>query len=146
MTVYPFVGFALGTWRWTLRTPLLPTVVIAAALALVACSHAPEEKKVEPKAEQGDGKVTISTEVQARFGFATARPQRIAPVRLIEATAAIAPDPARVSHIAPIAKGRIERVHVQVGDSVHQGAPLFEYDNIELLRQRSRTGMRGSHG
>src|SRR5574337_1321210 len=132
MTVYPFVGFALGTWRWTLRTPLLPTVVIAAALALVACSRAPEEKKVEPKAEQGDGKVTISTEVQARFGFATARPQRIAPVRLIEATAAIAPDPARVSHIAPIAKGRIERVHVQVGDSVHQGAPLFEYDNIEL--------------
>src|SRR5574337_280222 len=132
MTVYPFVGFALGTWRWTLRTPLLPTVVIAAALALVACRRAPEEKKVEPKAEQGDGKVTISTEVQARFGFATARPQRIAPVRLIEATASIAPDPARVSHIAPIAKGRIERVHVQVGDSVHQGAPLFEYDNIEL--------------
>ena len=115
-----------------LRASLLPTVIIAAVLALVACSRTPEEKKVEPKAEQGDGKVTISAEVQARFGFATARSQRIARVRLIEATAAIAPDPARVAHIAPIAKGRIERVHVQVGDSVSRGAPLFEYDNIEL--------------
>jgi membrane fusion protein, heavy metal efflux system len=118
--------------RFVLRAPVLPIVIIAAGLALVACGRTPEEKKVEPKGEQGAGKVTISAEAQARFGFATARPQRIAPVRLIEATAAIAPDPARVAHIAPLAKGRLERVHVQVGDSVNQGAPLFEYDNIEL--------------
>ncbi len=132
MIVHPFVRFALRTWSFALRTPLLPTVIITAGLALAACSRAPEEKKVEPKGEQGAGKVTISAEAQARFGFATARPQRIAPVRLIEATAAIAPDPARVAHIAPLAKGRLERVHVQVGDSVNRGAPLFEYDNIEL--------------
>ncbi len=132
MIVHPFVRFALRTWSFALRTPLLPMVIIAAGLALPACGRTPEEKKVEPKAEQGDGKITISAEVQARFEFATARPQRIAPVRLIEATAAIAPDPARVAHIAPLAKGRLERVHVQVGDSVNQGAPLFEYDNIEL--------------
>ncbi len=114
------------------RTPVLPTVIIAAVLALAACSRTPEEKPAEPKGEQKDGKITVSAEVQTRFGFATAKPQRIAPVRLIEATAAIAPDPARVAHIAPIAKGRIERVYVQVGDSVDQSAPLFEYDNIEL--------------
>ena len=132
MIVHPLVGFAPRISHFALRTRLLPTMIITAALALAACGRTPEEKKVEPKAEQGDGKVTISAEVQARFGFATARPQRIAPVRLIEATAAIAPDPARVAHIAPLAKGRLERVHVQVGDSVNQGAPLFEYDNIEL--------------
>ena len=132
MNVHPFVSFVLRAWRLALRTPLLPTVIIAAVLALVACSRAPEEKKVEPKDEQGDGKVTISAEVQARFGFATARPRRIAPVRLIEATAVIAPDPARVAHIGPLAKGRLERVHVQVGDSVNHGTPLFAYDNIEL--------------
>ena len=118
--------------RFVRRALLSAMMIIAAVLALVACGRTPEEKKVEPKAEPRDGKVTISAEVQARFRFATARPQRIAPVRLIEATAAIAPDPARVAHIAPLAKGRLERVHVQVGDSVNQGAPLFEYDNIEL--------------
>ncbi|MDE2180201.1 MAG: efflux RND transporter periplasmic adaptor subunit [candidate division NC10 bacterium] len=112
------------------RIAFLSMVVIA--VALVACSRTPEEKKVESKGEQRDGRVTISVEAQARFGFATAKPQRITPVRFIEATAAIAPDPARVAHIAPIAKGRIERVHVQVGDSVSRGTPLFEYDNIEL--------------
>jgi cobalt-zinc-cadmium efflux system membrane fusion protein len=108
-------------------------VIIAVALALAACSRTPDEQqKAEPKAEQRSDKITVSAETQTRFGFTTAEPQRITPVRLIEATAAIAPDPARVSHIAPIAKGRIVRVHVQVGDSVNQGAPLFEYDNIEL--------------
>src|SRR5574337_402321 len=110
----------------------LPTMIIATALALTACSRTPEDKPVESKAEQRGDKVTISAEAHTRLGFATAKPQRITPVRLIEATAAIAPDPARVSHIAPIAKGRMVRVHVQVGDSVNQGAPLFEYDNIEL--------------
>lgn len=125
MIAHPFLSFAP-------RTALLPTVIIAAVLALAACSRTPEEKKVEPKAAQADNKVTISAEAQAKFGFATARPQRTAPVRTIEATAAIAPDPARVAHIAPLAKGRLERVHVQAGDSVRQGAPLFEYDNIEL--------------
>jgi cobalt-zinc-cadmium efflux system membrane fusion protein len=107
-------------------------VILAAVLTLTACSRTPEEKKVEPKTEQGHGKVTISAETQTRFGFAVAKPQRIAPVRLIEATAAIAPDPARIAHIAPLAKGRLERVRVQVGDSVNRGAPLFDYDNIEL--------------
>lgn len=132
MIAHPFVRFALRTSHFAPRTLLSPTLIIAAVLTLVACNRTPEEKKVEPKGEQGDGKVTISAEAQTRFGFATTRPQRIAPVRLIEATAAIAPDPARVAHIAPLAKGRLERVHVQVGDSVNQGAPLFEYDNIEL--------------
>lgn len=132
MIVHPLVGFIPCTSCFAPRTSVLPTLIIAAVLTLAACNRTPEEKKVGPQTEQGDGKVTISAEAQTKFGFATARPQRIAPVRLIEATAAIAPDPARVAHIAPIAKGRIEQVHVQVGDSVSRGAPLFEYDNIEL--------------
>ncbi|MBZ0167926.1 MAG: efflux RND transporter periplasmic adaptor subunit [Kofleriaceae bacterium] len=105
---------------------------MAAVLTLAACSRAPEQKPAEPASKPEPDKVTISAEAQAKLGFATSRPQRVTPVRVIEATAAIAPDPARVAHIAPLAKGRLERVHVQVGDSVNQGAPLFEYDNIEL--------------
>lgn len=118
--------------RLTPHARALPTVFIAAVLTLIACSRPPDDNKSEPKAAQSPDTVIISAEAQARFGFAEARPQRVTPARFIEATAAIAPDPARVVHIAPIAKGRIERVHVQVGDSVNRGDPLFEYDNIEL--------------
>jgi cobalt-zinc-cadmium efflux system membrane fusion protein len=132
MIGHPFIGFARRACRVARCAALLPAVVIAAALTLVACSRAPEQKPAEPKGEHRDGNVTISAEAQARFGFAVAKPRRIAPIRVIEATAAIAPDPARVAHIAPLSKGRLERVHVQVGNSVNQGAPLFEYDNIEL--------------
>ncbi len=91
--------------RFARRTAFLPAVIIAVVLALAACSRAPENKPAEPTGKPAAGTVTISAEAQTRFGFVTARPQRIAPVRLIEATAAIAPDPARVAHIAPIAKG-----------------------------------------
>lgn len=113
------------------RVTFLP-IVIVAVVALDACSRAPEQKPATPASKPEPDTVTISTEAQARFGFAVARPQRMTPVRFIEATAAIAPDPSRVSHIAPIAKGRIERVYVQVGDAVNHGTPLFGYDNIEL--------------
>lgn len=124
MMVYLLVGLAR-------RVTFLP-IVIVAVVVLGACSRTPEQKPAAPASKLEPDTVTISTEAQARFGFAVARPQRMTPVRFIEATAAIAPDPARVSHIAPIAKGRIERVYVQVGDAVNQGTPLFGYDNIEL--------------
>lgn len=114
--VYLLVGLAR-------RVTFLPIVIVAVAI-LGACSRAPEQKPAAPASKPEPDTVTISTEAQVRFGFAVARPQRITPVRFIEATAAIAPDPARVSHIAPIAKGRIERVYVQVGDAVNQGTPF----------------------
>jgi cobalt-zinc-cadmium efflux system membrane fusion protein len=107
-------------------------VIIVAALMLTACSRTPEEKKVEPKTEQGDGKVTISAEAQAKLRFAVARPERMTPTRLIEATAAIGPNHHTMAHIAPIAKGRLRQISVHPGDSVNEGTPLFEYDNIEL--------------
>src|SRR5574337_1669866 len=71
--------------RLALLAPILPTVMIAAVLALAACSRPPDEQqKVEPKAEQRSDKITVSAETQTRFGFTTAKPQRITPVRLIE--------------------------------------------------------------
>ena len=131
--VYPFFRLARRASNTGCRVQgIWGTVIITAVLALVACSRAPEQKPTEPASKPEPDKVTISAEAQARFGIVDAKPQRVAPVRVIEATAAIAPDPARVAHIAPLAKGRLEHVHVQVGDSVHEGAPLFEYDNIEL--------------
>lgn len=132
MIAHLFSSFSRQPSAVSRRNLALPMIFIAAVLTLVACSRAPEQKPVKPTSKPDPDTVTISAETQARFGFAVARPQRITPVRLIEATAAIAPDPARVAHIAPLAKGRLERVHVQVGDSVNQGTPLFEYDNIEL--------------
>jgi cobalt-zinc-cadmium efflux system membrane fusion protein len=128
-----YAASRLRSSHLALRTSHIFTVVVLAGLlALAACSREPQEKKAEREPEHKEGEVRVSAEAQAKFRFATARPQRVAPIRLIEATATIASDPARVAHIAPIAKGRLERVHVQVGDSVSRGAPLFEYDNIEL--------------
>ncbi len=117
----------MPSWPYSLMV-----LMLAGFITHSACSREPQEQKAPKQGDQQEGEVRISVEAQAKFRFDTARPQRVAPIRQIEATATISPDPARVAHIAPIAKGRLARVHAQIGDSVTRGAPLFEYDNIEL--------------
>ncbi len=50
----------------------------------------------------------------------------------LSATGTVCEDPGRVAHIRPLARGLVERVYARLGDRVAAGAPLIEYDNMEL--------------
>lgn len=50
----------------------------------------------------------------------------------VRATGSIGPNESRLSHIRPIARGRVEKVYVRLGDRVRARQLLLEYDNIEL--------------
>ncbi|HXG32010.1 MAG TPA: efflux RND transporter periplasmic adaptor subunit [Bryobacteraceae bacterium] len=50
----------------------------------------------------------------------------------VRATGSIGPNESRLAHIRPLARGRVERVYVRLGDRVRAGQPLLEYDNVEL--------------
>lgn len=50
----------------------------------------------------------------------------------LRATGTVSPNATRVAHLRPLARGRIERVYVRLGDRVRAGQPLLTYDNIEL--------------
>ena len=50
----------------------------------------------------------------------------------LSATGTVCEDPGRVAHIRPLARGLVEKVYGKLGDRVTAGAPLIEYDNMEL--------------
>lgn len=76
--------------------------------------------------------VRISVKAQRNFEIETAEAGFLRVSRAIAATGVIGQDPSRIAHISPLARGRVEKVFVSVGDTVKQGQPLLEYDNIEL--------------
>jgi cobalt-zinc-cadmium efflux system membrane fusion protein len=76
--------------------------------------------------------VEISLESQKDVGIAV----EPASVRRLQnslaATGIVSEDPARVAHVRTLARGLIEKIYARLGDRVSAGAPLVEYDNIEL--------------
>lgn len=110
-----FVGALLYSW-WSRRS--------TEAVAPIApeASH-PEEK---------NGLLQLSKEA-IRNGGVKIEPAELRSLRTtLTATGVVAPDQSRVAHIRPIARGLVEKVHVQLGAYVSAGDVIIEYDNIEL--------------
>ena len=51
---------------------------------------------------------------------------------VIQATGVVTPNETRVAHVRLLAPGRVEQVHVRVGDRVQSGQPLLTYDNVDV--------------
>ena len=51
---------------------------------------------------------------------------------VIQATGIVTPNETRVAHVRLLAPGRVEQVHVRVGDRVQAGQPLLTYDNVDV--------------
>ncbi|HLG16980.1 MAG TPA: efflux RND transporter periplasmic adaptor subunit [Blastocatellia bacterium] len=85
----------------------------------------------EERSDAGDI-VTLSEEIQRNIGLSLEAAQVRTLVRTVQATGIVGPNETRVAHIRPLARGRIEKVHVRLGDRVRAGQPLADYDNIEL--------------
>lgn len=77
-------------------------------------------------------KVTLdeATQRQLKVTFETA--QRRPVTASIEATGTIAPNETRSAHIRPLVRGRVEEVHVRLGQRVAANQTLMTYDNVEI--------------
>lgn len=51
---------------------------------------------------------------------------------VIQATGVVTPNETRVAHVRLLAPGRVEEVHVRVGDRVQSGQPMLSYDNVDV--------------
>jgi len=76
--------------------------------------------------------VQITAESQQETGISVERAASRGLRLTLSATGTVREDPGRVSHIRPLARGVVEKAYVRIGDRVSAGAPLVEYDNIEL--------------
>ena len=83
--------------------------------------------------EAGGGDVvTLDDETRDRIGLKVEPAQERAFATLIRATGVVTPNETRVAHVRLLAPGRVESVHVRVGDQVSAGQPLLTYDNVEV--------------
>ncbi len=88
------------------------------------------EKADDPEAQSDVTQIT--PEAQKEVGVAV-EPAAVRSLQgTLSATGAVCEDSARVAHVRPLARGLVEKVYVKLGDRVSAGAPLIEYDNVEL--------------
>lgn len=76
--------------------------------------------------------VVLDSAAQQNVGLRVETAQLRTVLQTIQTTGVVGPNETRVAHIRPLARGRIEKVHVRLGDRVRAGQPLLAYDNIEL--------------
>ena len=75
--------------------------------------------------------IDLPPATQRRLGITvTAIAERPLAVTL-EMPATVQPNEGRMAHVRPLARGRVQAVHVKVGDHVEQGRALADFDNIE---------------
>lgn len=118
-------------WLW---------LVIAAALAAGAfflLRRPAAAEKAEPKKESAEehgehDSVTMPPDAQRNIGLKVAAVRSGAVVETIQATGTVGPNETRVVPLRPLARGRVEKVNVRLGDPVRKGQALVVYDNIEL--------------
>lgn len=78
------------------------------------------------------GRVTLELAAQRNVGLVFEKVQLRDVVQTVQANGVVGPNETRVAHVRPIARGRIEKVYVRVGDRVRAGQALMLYDNVEL--------------
>lgn len=104
-------------------------LLLAAALCAAACSSKtaapPEEKK-----PSGDA-LTLNPEAARNLGVQFAKVDSQLQRELRRLTGTVRPIESRVTHLRPLARGRITEVLVKVGDRVERGQALLRYDNVE---------------
>jgi cobalt-zinc-cadmium efflux system membrane fusion protein len=113
---------------------VLVLIVIVVSTALWLCARRPtEDTGAEEHVEAADPNVVrLEADAQRNIDLTLEAAQIRTSVQTIQTTGSVGPNETRVAHIRPLARGRIEKVYVRLGDRVRAGQPLLEYDNIEL--------------
>lgn len=78
------------------------------------------------------GRVRMDPAAQKNIGLRLAPAQYRTLQRTIQATGIVSPNESRLAHVRPMARGRIVKLHVRLGDRVRAGQTLLVYDNVEL--------------
>ena len=76
--------------------------------------------------------IRLDEATQSRIGLRLAPAEQRTLKQTIQATGSVGPDETRMAHIRALARGRIDTVHVRLGDRVRAGQPLLVYDNADL--------------
>ena len=89
------------------------------------------EKSSRPAEQDKPDAIDLAPDTQRRLGIVVSAVEEKPLAVPLQAPGTVEPNESRVSHVRPLARGRVQLVHVKVGDHVAQGQALAEFDNIE---------------
>ncbi len=105
--------------------------LVIAVLSLAACSKPkPEAHKDESEKKEG-GLIRMEAEAQKHVGLKVAPAALTQLAEYLQVTGTVQPIDSRISHVRPLARGRIQDVAAKVGDRVVANQVLARIDNIE---------------
>lgn len=81
--------------------------------------------------EGGKGSVEVSAAAQRRMGLVVAPVEMTSLADVLTLTGAVQAIDSRMSHVRPLARGRVTEVLVRLGDQVRAAQALATFDNIE---------------
>lgn len=90
-----------------------------------------ERAEASESNESGKGSVELSAAAQRRIGLVVAPAEATLLADVLTLTGAVQAIDSRISHVRPLARGRVTEVFVRLGDRVRPGQALATFDNIE---------------
>lgn len=76
--------------------------------------------------------ITIDERTRDTIGLKVLAAEQRPFADVIQATGVVTPNETRLAHVRLLAPGRVEEVHVRVGDRVQSGQPMLTYDNVDV--------------
>lgn len=119
----------LARWWWVAAG----LVVLLAAVAWLRPANeqkAEVSSETEQKTDPNVVNMVVEAQRNIKLSVEPARTGKV--VDTIQATGTVGPNETRVVPMRPLARGRVERVLVRLGDAVRKGQALVVYDNVEL--------------
>ncbi len=121
------------------RGVLLGGVILAVAFVVVvgrwwSSSGTAEPASTEREAAESAAPnvITIDERTRDTIGLKVQVVEQRPFADIIQATGVVTPNETRLAHVRLLAPGRVEQVHVRVGDRVQAGQPLLTYDNVDV--------------
>ncbi len=104
---------------------------ILGLFALIACSRPEPEEPPEAAPSKEETPIQMTAEAQAHIGLQTVTAQVRALAEYLPVTGTVQPIDNRVTHVRPLAAGRLTHVLVKVGDRVSADQILATFDNTD---------------
>jgi membrane fusion protein, heavy metal efflux system len=105
--------------------------LVLSLLLLITCSRSQPEKAATEEPKSGPKVLEMTTEAQQHVGLRTIRAGFQDLQEYLHVVGTVQPIDTRIGHIRPLARGRVQRVDVRVGDRVRAEQALATFDNIE---------------
>jgi len=107
------------------------SLLMICLIALGGCSSKPQAEEGHDQDKAKPGLLEMTEEAQQHIALKTVRAEIRDLQEYLHVVGTVQPIDARIAHVRPLSRGRVQQILVKVGDRVESGQVLATFDNIE---------------